>query len=101
MGAQVYVITSVVLGDDEYEVGADVDYDQGDRYQGPSHQVGEPDISAPNCRLKWSRLIDPETLPKGWSEVVEEALVAEHEGKVGDMLDSAADYAYECSKEDY
>ncbi len=97
-----YVITSVMFnGDDsEYEVGADVDYDPGDRYQGPSHEVGEPDISAPDCRLKNSRLIDDRTLPTGWSDVVEEALVAAHEGTIGDMLDSAADYAYDCAREE-
>ncbi len=102
MGVQVYVITQVMFdGDDaEYEVGAEVDYDPGDRCQSPSHEVGEPDISAPDCRLKWSRLIDPSTLPDGWSDVVEEALVAAHEGAIGDMLDSLADYAHDCAREE-
>ena len=89
-------------GDDAtYQVGADVTYDGGDRYQGPSHEVGEPDISAPDCELKWSTLIDQSTLPDGWSEVVEQALVEAHEGAIGDMYDSAADYAYDrmCEEE--
>lgn len=88
-------------GDDaEYEVGADVTYDRGGDYGGPSHEVGEPDISAPDCELRYSRLVDPTTLPDGWSEVVEEALVAAHEGAVGDMLDSRADYEYDRAREE-
>ncbi len=95
-----YVIATVCFGDEEYEVGADVEYEPSGPFRG--HEVGEPDISAPDCRLKWSRLIDPTTLPDGWSEVVEQALVDAHEGKVGDMLDSAADYAYDrMCEEDY
>ena len=87
-------------GDDAlYQVGADVTYDHGDRCQGPYHEVGEPDVSAPDGLLSTSRLIDPDTLPRGWSNIAEEALVAAHEGAVGDMLDSAADYAYECEKD--
>lgn len=101
-----YIITDVSFAscgaDDDalYEVGAEVTYDPCDRYQGPTHEVGEPDISAPNCSLKLSRLVDTSTLPDGWSEVVELALIEAHEGAIGDMLDSAADYAYDCMREE-
>ncbi len=95
-----YVITTVSFpGDDaEYEIGAEVDYEPSGPFRG--HEVGEPDISAPDCALKLSRLIDPDTLPLGWSEIAEQALVDAHEGKVGDMLDSRADYEYDRMREE-
>lgn len=95
-----YVIAYITLDGDEYEVGADVSYDCGGDYGGPSFEVGEPDISAPYCRLKLSRLIDPDTLPAGWSELASEALIEAHEGKVGDMLDSYADYLHDCERDE-
>ncbi len=74
-----YVKTSVELeGPDgvveEYEVGADVEAEFGGYY------VAGPDISAPGCSLKGSRLApDPQAggvFPEGWSEIVEEALLS-------------------------
>ncbi len=95
-----YVVACVTFpGDDaEYEVGADVDYEPSGPFRG--FMVGEPDISAPDVALKWSRLVDTGTLPEGWSAIVEEALIAQHEGTIGDMLDSAADYRYDAMREE-
>ncbi len=93
-----YVVALVNLGGEEYEVGADVSYEPSGPFRG--HEVGEPDISAPDCALKWSRLIDETTLPDGWSEVVKEALIDEHEARIGDMWDSLADWKYDCDREE-
>ncbi len=97
-----YVIAEVSFpGDDAtYEVGGEVEYDRGGEYGGPSYEVGEPDISAPDCSLKVSRLLNHDTLPTGWSGVVESALIEEYAARLGDAADARADYEYERSRED-
>lgn len=93
-----YVKAFVTIGDDQYEVGAHVDYDAGERgVMGPSWDVGEPDISAPDCDLKVSRATDAEvaSFPAGWSEDVEQALTDAYEGAIGDILDARGDYERE------
>lgn len=103
-----YVKTYITLEDlngkeDDYEVGACVDYEPGGNGWAPCHTVGEPDFSAPGGELSTSRLAsDPQsgdTFPKGWSDRVEEALIEAHEGRISDLYDSEvngrADYEYD------
>ncbi len=90
-----YVIAEVVFdvgrGNETYEVGADVDCDYRGRYE-----VGEPDVSAPDSPLKWSRLVNPEVvLPEGWSEVANEALRQEYDDAWDRQINGAADYQWE------
>ena len=109
-----YVKTIVMLTDlqgneDDYEVGACVDYEPGGNGWAPHHEVGEPEFSAPNGDLKTSRLAgDPqggEVFPAGWTERVEEALVEAHEARIADLYDHdvncRADYEYDRMKEGY
>ncbi len=98
-----YVTTTITLQDlqgneDEYEVGAEVEptymHDgRSDRHMG--YEVGEPDISAPGCELKSSRLApDPQAggvLCDGWSDRVEEALVDAYVSKLEDMSEDRLD----------
>ncbi len=98
-----YVIATIIVdGPDgeheEYEVGGDVSYEPDGMFQG--HEVGEPDISAPNVALKLSRIVDESTLPDGWSETVQEALVEAYEGRIGAALEDAADFYYDTMRED-
>jgi hypothetical protein len=110
----VYVKTYIILQDlegreDEYEVGADVEYEPGGNGWSPSHEVGEPEFSAPGSTLKESRLaLDPqagEVFPRGWSDAVEEALIEAHESRIADLYDDEvngrADYEYDRMKEGY
>ncbi len=94
-----YLIAEVTFdvgrGDETYEIGSDVDCDYRGRYE-----VGEPDVSAPDSPLKWSRLVNPEVvLPWGWSEVASDALRAAYEAALEDLSDAAADYAYDSWKD--
>jgi hypothetical protein len=79
-----YLTTTVTLQDvngneDDYHVGAEVDYQSpGNGWHG-QYYIGEPDISAPGGWLKSSRLApypyNGGVLADGWSAAVEEALV--------------------------
>ncbi len=96
-----YVRTKVTLtdinGDEaDYEVGGEVEeayiHDgTRDRYAGLT--VGEPEVSAAGSDLDCSRLYpDPqggESLAKGWSDAVTEALESEYDCACSDMC---ADY---------
>ena len=91
-----YVRTTVTLTDlqgneDDYEIGACVDYEPGGNGWAPCHSVSDPDFSAPNGELATSRLAgDPQAgdvFPAGWSDRVEERLIEEHEGRIGDRED--------------
>jgi hypothetical protein len=85
---------------EEYEVGAYVSYEPEGPFAG--HEVGEPDVSAPDCRLKFSRLINQDSLPVGWSDMAELALIEAYEGAIGDMLDARGDYERDrYDREDY
>lgn len=112
-----YVKTTVTLQDatgneDEYEVGADVEPEY-DNYGGKERQCGyvvsEPDVSAPGCNLRDSRIAqDPQDggLCDGWSERVEEALIdvycAHHEADSYDEREAVrADYLYDTYREEY
>lgn len=97
-----YVKTIVTLTDlngseDDYEVGACVDYEPGGNGWSPTYSVSEPEFSAPGSTLKESRLAtDPqagEVFPEGWSISVEEHLVDAYEGfrQDGDDLGADAD----------
>ncbi len=79
---EAYVVTTVTLedvwGDEaDYEVGAYCSQ-AWDNYGGKERScgvdVGDPDLSAPNCTLDESSLVDVDTLKPGWSERVEQAL---------------------------
>jgi hypothetical protein len=96
-----YVIATVFFqGDDsEYEVGADVEYYSRDYCGDGYYEVGEPDIGAPDCKLKLSRLVSTDDLPEGWSQVVEEALIEAYRGACEGAEDAAADFAYDMWKE--
>lgn len=98
-----YVIAHITLdgpdGEEEYEVGAEVDYECEYR-RGGVYEVGEPEISAPDCTLKCSRLVDPDTLPLGWSTVAEEALIEAYCDKCNDAADAAADYEYDRQRDE-
>ena len=95
-----YVKTTVTLEDlqgneDDYEVGADVDvsYDNyGGKERPCGYDVGEPDISAPGCKLKDSRVANPEVFVSGWSTRVEEALVEAYEGWLEAKYEESWDY---------
>lgn len=93
-----YVITTIVLDGDEYEIGADVEYEAYGHFRG--HEVGEPDVSAANCRLKDSRIVDTDTLPAGWSELASDALTEAYDAAIGDAADARADYLYDMMREE-
>ena len=94
------IATVIFPGDEsEYDVGAEVTYCSDPWACG--YEVEEPDVSAPNCDLSLSSLIDHDSLPKGWSIVAEEALVEAYEGAMSDMTDSRADYEYDRDREDW
>ncbi len=100
-----YVIATITLdgpdgGQEAYEVGAEVDYDCEYRRSGGVYEVGEPDVSAPDCQLKLSRLIDPDSLPVGWSLLAEERLIEAYCDRVNDAADAAADYEYDRQREE-
>ena len=95
-----YVIASIVLDGEEYEVGAEVESEYGPRLYDVSYEVGEPEVSAPDSTLKLSRLIDSDTLPRGWSDLAQEALIEEYQGAMGDAEDARADYEYDRMRED-
>lgn len=89
-----YVKTSITLTDrdgreDDYEVGATVTYESGGNGWAPSHEVGEPQFSAPGLTLKdaWLAADPSEAFPSGWSASVEEKLIETHEGIVSDLYD--------------
>jgi hypothetical protein len=91
-----YVKAFVVLENDAgveetYEVGADVECQPGNACFADSYDVGEPDISAPDCTLRTSRLAgDPQGADKlegfgtGWSALVEDALIEAYQAKCED-----------------
>jgi hypothetical protein len=102
----VYVIAYIAFTNlqgetNDYEVGAEVEYVQGGNGWAPSYEVGEPEFSAPDCELKYSRLAqDPQggdVFPTGWSDAVEERLVEAYvdanstEGDTGPDPDEYAD----------
>ncbi len=96
-----YVIATMSFpgSDDEYELGADVDYEShGAPWAG--YEVGEPEVSAPNCRLKNSRLVDLESLPAGWSGIAEAELITAYVEACERWENGRADYLYDRSKED-
>ena len=68
-------LTDVLGNEDDYQVGADVDYDPGGSGWAPEYSVGEPDISGPGGKLATSRILSDELLAPGWSDIVEEALI--------------------------
>lgn len=93
-----YIITTVTLQnvhgeEEEYEVGADVEYEPEDRECGwmSRYVVGEPDISAPGSTLKESRLaVDPQApgwFPVGWSDICEDALTEAYKAAEGASFD--------------
>ncbi len=93
-----YIIAIIVLDGDVYEVGADVDYEPSGPFAG--YMVGEPDVSAPDCMLNHSRILNTDSLPEGWSETAEDALAEEYASRCGDAADARADYLYDMSRED-
>jgi hypothetical protein len=90
-----YVVTTVTFtGDDsEYEVGAEVEHEPNGPFHG--YTVDEPDVSAANCPLKLSRILDQSILPKGWSDQAADALIEAYDSAMCDAEESAADYAYD------
>lgn len=94
--ATLYFATGPNGEEEAYEFGADVEWEGG--YNG-STQVSEPDVSAPDCGVDESSLIDPASLPAGWSEKVEEALAEAYHAHCQDTADSAADYAYDVARD--
>ncbi len=93
-----YVIASIVLDGDEYEVGADVSYESSGPFRG--YEVDEPDVSAANCRLKHSRIVDTDTLPEGWSDTAKDALVCEYGAALESAEDARGDYYYDLQREE-
>ena len=96
-----YVIAEVSFPDDDatYEVGAEVDCEPRHGQHSMSYEVGEPEVSAPDSALKLSRLVDTDTLPAGWSTIVEEALIEAFCDHCNDAADAAADYEYDRQRE--
>lgn len=90
------MIATITLEGEDFEVGADVELG----YYGDAYEVSEPDVSAPGCTLKRSRLVDDSTLPKGWSDLAEEALVDAYREEREDAVAARADWLYDSMRED-
>lgn len=73
-----------------YQVGSDVDFEASGPMCG--YDVGEPDVSAADCSLASSRIVDTDTLERGWSELASEVLVEAYGAALEDAKDSQSDY---------
>ena len=93
-----YVTAYITIADVDYEVGAEVEYTNAGGGSG-EHEVGEPDVSAPGCRLKEAWLVDQDgELPSGWSDEAKDALVDVYEGRMADAADDLSDFRSDAAR---
>ena len=80
-----------------YQVGSDVDFEASGPMQG--YDIGEPDVSAADCSLSSSRIVDTDTLEPGWSKLASEVLAEAYGAALEDAKESQYDY-YESAEYD-
>jgi hypothetical protein len=97
-----WIVTTIYLptgpnGTDEaYQVGADVE----EGYRGHGCDVGEPSVAPAGVPLRDAELVDVGTLPDGWSDIAEAALVQAYDDHWDREINGKADHMYDLSKDD-